>query len=344
MNNRKLEILLHIATWVTIMIWPLMFMNHGNGITPPQFVFMTISQLTLMIGFYTNYLWLAPRYFARGRRRFYFTFNICMILVMGISLHYCIEYTRMLFDPDARINEPGLSLAVIFTLRDMFNITVSVAIATTMKLSMLWKKAEDARRQAELKTLKSQINPHFLLNTLNNIYALTAFNTEKAQNAIQELSKLLRHILYDYEEPYTPLDDEVCFLQHYVNLMKIRLTDNVSVSFDTHITRAGIRVAPMIFISLVENAFKHGVSPTEPSFISINISADEEKIVCLIENSNNPKNQKDRSGHGVGLQQVEQRLRLLYPGRYEWTRGVNQEKNTYQSKIIIYDTKLCNNR
>lgn len=344
MNNKKTEILIHVAIWAVMFIWPLMFMNHGTGATPVQFLFMSIAQLTLMVAFYVNYLWLTPKYLQRGERQFYWMFNAVMILVMGIGLHYWIELTRSLFDPNYKTSTPGPFLSVVFTLRDMFNITISAAIATTIKLSMQWKEAEDARKLAELKTLRAQINPHFLLNTLNNIYALTAFDTSKAQSAIQELSKLLRHVLYDYEEQYTSMEDEIAFLQNYINLMKIRLTNNVEVTFDAKLnTPCNARVAPLIFISLIENAFKHGVSSTCPSFIHIVITADNKKIECDIENSNFPKSHNDHSGHGIGLQQVAQRLRLLYPGKYEWTKGVDKENKIYSSKIIIYDTKLRNN-
>ena len=105
-----------------------------------------------------------------------------------------------------------------------------------------------------------------------------------------------------------------------------------------------VRVAPLIFISLVENAFKHGVSPTEPSFISISMASDGDKIECEIKNSNHPKNSSDKSGHGIGLEQVARRLDLAYAGRYEWLRGVDNQNNVYFSKIIIYDTDLRDNR
>ena len=103
-------------------------------------------------------------------------------------------------------------------------------------------------------------------------------------------------------------------------------------------------MAPFIFISLVENAFKHGVSPTEPSFISISMVSDGDKIECEIKNSNHPKTSSDKSGHGIGLEQVARRLDLAYAGKYEWERGVDEDENTYYSIITIYDTELRDNR
>jgi len=345
MNKKRLEYLIHVAIWAVMFIWPLMFMNHGTGVSTVQMVFISVSQLLLMVVFYTNYLWLAPKHFACGDKRVFWMVNAAMILIIGLGWHYWMELSRHLFEQSPAPPVPSTFHNIVFTLRDMFNLVISAAIATTVRLAMQWQKAEDARRQAELKTLRSQINPHFLLNTLNNIYALTAFNTQRAQQAIQELSKLLRHVLYDSEDAFTQIGEEVEFLQHYINLMRIRLAGNVEVTFQTDIpTPCGAKIAPLIFISLVENAFKHGVSPTQPSFIHIYIAVNDNKIVCDIENSNFPKNSSDKSGHGIGLKQVGSRLSLLYPGKYEWKKGTNDEKTIYTSKITIYDTKLRNNR
>lgn len=326
-------------------IWPLMFMNHGNGVNAMQFLFMSMAQFTIMAVFYANYLWLTPKHFVKGDRMFFWLANVVMVVGLGIGLHYWMDMTQRFVERDSIPPGPdSVFLSVVFTLRDMFNLIIAAAIATLIRLAMQWQKAEDARRQAELKTLRSQINPHFLLNTLNNIYALTAFNTEKAQLAIQQLSKLLRHVLYDSEEQFTSVDNEVQFLQNYINLMKIRLASNVDVRFNVSLPNpCNARIAPLLFISLVENAFKHGVSPLQASFVHISISVDSEKIVCAIENSNFPKDSTDRSGHGIGLKQVASRLKLLYPGKYEWAKGPNKENTIYSSIITIYDTKLRNN-
>lgn len=118
---------------------------------------------------------------------------------------------------------------------------------------------------------------------------------------------------------------------------------NVDIQFETDISKpCNIQIAPLLFISLIENAFKHGVSTTQPSFIHIKISADSKEITCLIVNSNHPKNETDRSGHGIGLQQMEKRLELLYHGRYEWKKGTNKDNTIYLSSIKIYDTEMRN--
>lgn len=351
MSKKRIECLIHAAIWAVMFIWPLMFMNHGKGANLLQYVCMSVIQIGIMAVFYINYFWLTPKYFEKGPKKIFWIANIILIVGLTISLHYWIESTRGLFD-----NDPGdkqklpLMLHILFMLRDMFNLAIAAAIATALKLALRWQDSENARRQAEadrtkaeLKNLRSQINPHFLLNTLNNIYALTAFNTEKAQMAIQELSKLLRYILYDNDEPFVDLSKEVQFLNNYINLMRIRVSGKVDIQFHTDLPNpCNVKIAPLIFISLIENAFKHGISPTENSFIHIKISVLEGTLICDITNSNHPKDANDKSGHGIGLKQVASRLNLTYKNNYLWEYGLNQEKTIYTSKITIYDTKLCN--
>ena len=155
---------------------------------------------------------------------------------------------------------------------------------------------------------------------------------------------MLRHILYDYQQPAVPLADEVEFIQNYVKLMKLRLPDSVKVTFDVRASKSDITIAPMIFISLVENAFKHGVSPTEPSFVRIAIDADEDNIICDIRNSNQPKAASDHSGHGIGLQQIQRRLELAYFEHYTWTKEIVTNGKVYHSRIHITDWKESNSK
>lgn len=331
--NKRLEILIHIAIWIVIILLPLMFMNHGRGMSVSQFMLTTTVPLTFMAVFYIDYLWLTPRYFVTGHRTQFFVINTFIVILLGIALHLWMSLSHDMLGHNHR--EPPLILTVAFVIRDIVNLVIAAAIATLLHLALQWQTAEEARKEAELSNLRSQINPHFLLNTLNNIYALTAINTQKAQEAIQDLSKMLRHILYDYQRSEIELRDEVEFLKNYIRLMKLRQGPSVEVNTSFNITNEQQKVAPMIFISLVENAFKHGVKPAVPCTINITIQANDKQIVCDIVNSNHPKTSTDRSGHGVGLELVRRRLELAYKGRYEWTHGVNDNQKMYHSTITI---------
>ena len=338
--NRKLAGLCHLALWAYLFLSPLTFWR-GMSFNLEFYLMTCLQPLLLVVVFYLNYLVLTPKLFVAGKHRYDLLINVVMLTSFGIFIHFWMDYINHLYLPGYRpVVNPIATLSYIA--RDTLNLAIFASGATALALARRWytadqklKEAEAARVQAELSNMRNQINPHFLLNTLNNIYALTAFDTVKAQEAIQELSRMLRHILYDYQKPMVVLSDEVEFLQNYVNLMRIRLPESVDVSFKSTVTNPQIEVAPMLFISLVENAFKHGVSPSESSFIHIALEADDQQIALAISNSNYPKSATDHSGHGIGLQQVQRRLDLAYAKQYEWEHGPTADGRIYQSKIIL---------
>lgn len=347
--------LVHIGVWLLVFLSPLMFVHPGERIGFTSFIERIPWPLSLCIVFYVNYLFLAEQLY-KGKKFKFFAVNTAMILVLAIGSN---QWNMYVWRTNHQYKKPKKELFLkrplmfdtLMTLRNLFALSVVTALSTSIiyarKLTETEKarqEAEKAKTEAELSNLRSQINPHFLLNTLNNIYALTAFDQQNAQTAIMELSKMLRHILYDNQEKYVNMKDEAEFIHNYVNLMKLRLAGNVDIQENISLPDpCYVRVAPMILISLVENAFKHGISPTEKSFVHLNLVADNDKIVCHIVNSNHPKTQQDRSGHGIGLTLVRRRLDLAYPDKYEWEVSLNN-KNEYSSKITIYDTKLRNNR
>ena len=337
--NRHIAGLCHVALWAFLFLSPLTYWR-GTGIRFVQYLMYCMQPLMLMIIFYSNYLYLAPKFFVAGKHRYDLLINLVMITTFGIALHYWTDFANNLYGVHVRFDDAISDVTNI--LRDCLNFAIFAGGSTALALARKWftadqklQESETARAKAELYNLRSQINPHFLLNTLNNIYALTAINQERAQDAIQQLSKMLRHMLYDNQESSVALSDELQFLENYISLMKIRLTANVDVTFTHNVDVPGVRIAPLIFISLVENAFKHGISPTEQSFVHIEINATDHDINCRIENSNHPKSNQDRSGHGIGLNQVQRRLDLAYPHHYKWVKGTNEDGTIYTSAIHI---------
>ena len=344
--NKHIAGMCHIALWAFLFLSPLTYWR-GTGFNGLHYLMTCMQPLFLMIVFYLNYLVLAPKFFVEGKHRYDLLINVVLLTVLGVTLHYWMQYTNEMFNLHHMRRTYDLLGTISYIVRDSLNLAVFAAGATALALARQWvttdqklKDAEAARAQAELKNLRNQINPHFLLNTLNNIYALTAISAERAQEAIMELSKMLRHMLYEYQEPTVPLKEEVDFIRNYVSLMKLRMPAGVDVKFEINCNDCSLRISPMLIISLVENAFKHGISPTEPSFVHIQVFIDKPKqeVTFDIRNSNFPKTEEDRSGHGIGLQQVERRLQLIYPGKHIWEKGVTDDGKTYYSRITI-DTK-----
>lgn len=352
-------VLIHIVCWALVALPALVFVPEHALQTPWMYVLRLFFPLLLCAVFYLNYFWFVPNFFEKKRWWAYVCVNFAAILLFSFCMDCVMDIIRSM---DASVGPPphpkfermppNAGMAVMGFMKDVLPFVLSAALGTSLRLATRWQSAEELRKEmeiqkarAELNNLRSQINPHFLLNTLNNIYALISFDSDKAQKAVLSLSTLLRQMLYGGRGNATALREEVEFLRNYVELMQLRLNKNVSIDFQADIPAdRDVRVAPFIFISLVENAFKHGVSPVKPSFVSIRIASYGGKIECEIKNSNYPKADTDRSGHGIGLEQVAKRLDLAYSGKYEWSRGVDDETNTYYSKITIYDTELCDNR
>ena len=344
MNNKR-NLLIHVLCWGFVACMPLLF-GHSDDHWPRtlhHFLRSLGGTLTCALLFYINYLWLIPRLLFKERRRAFYLSNVLLVLAgMGLIYGWWLLNNHVMpaIDPSAGPRPPRLPMFFY----NIIMLALVVGLAIAVRMSQRWQHLEEARREAErsrteaeLTNLRNQLNPHFLLNTLNNIYALIAFDTDKAQHAVEELSRLLRHVLYDNQQSFVPLYKEVEFMNNYVELMRIRVTDHVHI--DTHIDIApddATPIAPLIFISLVENAFKHGIAPNGSGRIAIEMSQHDGDITCCITNSNHPKRGNDKSGSGIGLEQVGKRLELMYPGRYTWERGITDDKTMYFSKIVIY--------
>ena len=186
------------------------------------------------------------------------------------------------------------------------------------------KRLEKQNLEQQLEYLKYQINPHFFMNTLNNIHALVDIDPEKAKTTILELSKMMRFVLYEGNKQRVPLDREIAFLHNYIKLMKLRYTDKVRITVDTPEAVPNSEIPPLLFITFVENAFKHGVSYQQESFIDIKIEVGSQ-LSFTCSNSRIPK-EEDKHG-GVGLQNVKQRLDLIYGNSY--SLDISDQTDTY---------------
>lgn len=339
-------VLLHLTIWAALFLLPLTFIGNEE-MTLKKYALICVWPIMWAIAFYFNYFWNGPVNYVNGKYTKTLLINIVIVVGLALFLFVFMMLNKdTLYYPNVEFS-PNMKVMLFF--KDVYNLTLSTTLGCAIVMSRQWmlnenrrKEVEVIRREAELKSLKYQIQPHFLLNTLNNIYALTSFDQQKAQTAIKQFSELLQHQLYNNQEEFVDIRKEADFIHNYIDLMRMRLSNNVKVMEAMDIApQTEIYVSPMIFITLVENAFKHGVSASEECFISVNLQADKEKIVFEVENSNHPKDTKDKSGHGIGLAMLKQKLDIIYPKLYEWNKGLTAN-NTYTSKLIIYDTKLRN--
>ena len=337
---------LHLLCWSVLIVVPIFFHSSSDDwvVIFNRYLRWLGNPLAYLLIFYVNYLWLVPRFLLKKRDWKMFVLINLFVLAAGLLVmdvwHWCAVQWLPEVNPDAP-KRPTFRFPRYFWA--ILTHILIIALAVAVRMIQRWqhveevrKDAEAARAEAELSNLRNQLNPHFLLNTLNNIYALIAFDQEKAQMAVGELSKLLRHVLYENQQDFVPLCKEADFMRNYIELMKIRVTDNVKI--DAHINiqpNDSTPVAPLIFISLIENAFKHGISPQGTGHIQVDLSQTDGDISCEITNTCYPKRENDKSGSGIGLEQVSRRLELMYPDRYTWEKGTTPDGKQYYSKITI---------
>lgn len=211
-----------------------------------------------------------------------------------------------------------------------FNLTIKLFIKS-LRDEEVMKDLEHQKLESELQYLKYQLNPHFFMNTLNNIHALIDIDSRKAKTSIIELSKLMRYVLYESNKDYIELTKEITFLQNYIELMRLRFTESLNIQTDFPLIVPEVKIPPLLLISLLENTFKHGVSYREASFIHICLKIDDGSLIFKCSNSKH-RTKKDEH-HGVGLENVKKRLQLLFGNNYTYT--VNENENEYNVSLNI---------
>ena len=202
----------------------------------------------------------------------------------------------------------------------------------TRQIRQQLKDEQAKHTEAELAWLKNQINPHFLFNTLNNISSLTQIDPDAAQDAIAQLSDLLRYAMYETNKKTVPISGEVEFMRNYISLMKLRCNEKTEVKTTFDIAQ-DVEIAPLLFISLIENAFKHGVSSSRSSMIDIHLEQEDGSIAFACDNTNYPKDDADRSGSGIGIENTRRRLDLMYADHYSWQQWL--EDDIYHVRVTL---------
>ena len=273
------------------------------------------SGITIAV-FYLNYFILIPYTLVRNHQRWKFLgWNVLVVLGADVMIWFIF---RVLSHPH---NHTASLAWLSYIFRDTIMIILAISLAVALKLSGRWREVEEkhrkllaVRNQSELDSLRSHLNPHFLFNTLNTIYALIAVSPEKAQNAVHKLSALLRYVVY--ENPRKVLvDNEVQFVENYVELMRMRMGNRpVELVVDRHGDES-TEIAPLIFVTLVENAFKHGNTSNNMHPIKVMIKSDGTSLMCSTENYTDESNMAENGNGGVGLVNLRRRLELLYGSR-----------------------------
>ncbi len=335
---RRLKNAGHVLFWLASLGFALtafyVVSEHKLGLTPEIIASAVILNLGFAFAVYANFYLLIPRFLKKKNYIFYIFWliiTLCASSVLIISLFFITKkqaFSQHLFSTH------------FFTSLAYVGITSLAKFLTDwielQDISLRYHKVEREKLEAELNTLKAQINPHFLFNSLNNIYSLSLVQSEKTPKLILKLSDLMRHVLYESRENFIPLKKEIEFVRNFIELQRIRLNEKTDIQFQVEGEVSNQLIIPLIFEPFIDNAFKHGTkSLSENPFIHIQIKIEKENLHFSVSNSCDEfEPEKNDTAHGIGLRNVQQRLAYLYKND-EYDLDIRKKENIFMVRLII---------
>ena len=323
-----------VAVWALVLFaMPLATFLSTQDVNATRTSFYVVWGLFLapLVVYFANFYLLGPYLFFKRRYWLFVLINLGLILGLN-SQFFMVYYYRNnipnMPEMDANMWIGFFSGFLMFLVLNCVIVAVAIGIRhfiRTRQIRQQLKEEKAKNTEAELAWLKNQINPHFLFNTLNNISSLTQIDPDAAQDAIAQLSDLLRYAMYETNKKTVPIQGEVEFMRNYISLMKLRCNEKTEVNCQLSIVNYQLNIAPLLFISLIENAFKHGVSSSRSSTIDISLEQKDNSVVFTCDNTNYPKDDADRSGSGIGLENTRRRLDLMYANRYTWQQWLEND-------------------
>ena len=344
-KQTKQETIIYTIVWIMLFLSPLVSLLFGHEDASRDTTWVMRSLLdswTSLLAFFIVFLIhnhvLAPIIVKHKRVKLYLV--SCIVVVTIFQFAQCAHRPNgapLISAPTSEMPPPppppqghppidryGLSMFIIVILMIGANLGVKSYFQSEEEKKHLAKLREQSLKQ-ELDYLRYQINPHFIMNTLNNIHALVDIDPEQAKDSIVDMSRMMRYLLYDSEKQFVSLNKTIAFLKKYLNLMKLRYTDQVAVDLDVpESCPEDVVTAPLVFVPFVENAFKHGVAYDKPSTINIDI---ERKDGRLLFHCRNTKSGVKHEYGGVGLNNVTKRLELIYGNDY--SLDITDDDDTY---------------
>jgi len=364
-QTKSIEILVSCLIWFGIFAFPFFTDRELGEVNWNKVTGEWIRSLSFLLLFVLNILYLVPKYLFHKKYLIYISLTILAILSLigvGFILRHYLAPPAPLSMPKMEIG-PGLppmelsskmhpigfrapelpqqkSIFMIFADNLIIGFLV-IGISTALKMVTKWINEEDRRKDVEKEQLKTelallrhQVSPHFFMNTLNNIHALVDIDTEIAKDAIIRLSTLMRYLLYDTAHGHTSLKKEIDFIESYITLMKLRFSKEVNINVELPLQIPDIQIPPMLYISFIENAFKHGVSYQHPSFVFFKMEIKNKQLLCVVRNSKQKnKEALDKKHSGIGLTNIKKSLALLFDDEYS-LEIIDNEK-AYEIQLSI---------
>ena len=338
-NHPWLRVLQHLTFWVLSYFVFLHLFKMGHQAEKIDYIYTALFHASLLPAVYINLEWLLPRL---AKKRSWVLY--AALLIALIVLFSWINY--MFFQSWSSTVLPDYFFISYFTLTEVsFFFITYIGLTSLIKLSRSWFVVNELERrlletekekvQIELKALRSQINPHFFFNTLNSIYSMALEKDERLPATVLQLSDLMRYFLYESRGDLVPLDKEIMMLKDYISLQRLRSPETLQTIVDIQGNAAPWKIAPMLLITFVENAFKHGAKGnTGKTFVHLSLKIEGNELNFRLENNAGAATEVPPAEQaGVGLENVNRRLQLLYPGRYTLHTGRHQNSFTVQLRL-----------
>ena len=375
-NFKVLEISIFSMIWLGIFSIPFFQNRMFNIVDWSKVTGEWIKMFSFLVIFILNTYIFVPKILFKKK---YLTY-IAITLTAVIAIIGIIIAIQTLIDPDQALSMPRMDLgpgmppmelgkkmpppmgfrapeqpetkSIFMNFTDNLIISILVVAAgISFKMMTQWLNEEDRRKdmekeqlRTEIALLRHQVSPHFFMNTLNNIHALVDINTETAKDAIIRLSTLMRYLLYDTAHGQTSLKKEIEFIESYITLMQLRFSEKVKITIDVPKIIPDIQIPPMLFISFLENAFKHGVSYQTSSFVNFSLKIEDEQLTCEIKNSKQKVRENfDKSYSGIGLTNIRKSLELLFAKDYSLNIIENEKTFEVLLTIPVYENKMFSN-
>jgi hypothetical protein len=355
-HSKWISFTLHAIGWVIVILIPLYLNSTFGGGDLRRLYEFYLHAFSYAIIFYVGYLWLVPSFFVQRKYLIY----IAILLGLVISTHFISNFIERVYLYDPIDGEKFREAMKMLTGKDepprgpnafgfinhffssllLSGFAVGLGLMDELKHNeKKQKELEKEKLNSELAFLKNQVSPHFFFNTLNNIYSLIGIDGPTAQDSVLKLSKLMRYLLYESEHGETRMSSEIEFMNNYIDLMKLRLSPKVKLQIDFPQDFPDFPIAPLLFVPFIENAFKHGVSYREQSFIHIWMKIHQDQIIFVSENSIGKSTQSEDIQHsGIGLENVKKRLALLFQGQHELK--IENTETVFRVELTIQKTPI----
>ena len=342
--HRNRVFLLHLSFWCVYLsfnLYQITVFQRARGIAWGElFMSATVQLIFTMLIAYLNYFYTWPRFLnSKNIWKYIAEFSIPFALLITARVHL----HRYLIDGYTHQNNYFYSS---FFIVQVTAVTLFIVLFVGMlRFAVDWfefearkKEVENERLIAELNFLKAQINPHFLFNTLNNLYYLAYTKSENTTEVIAKLSQMMRYMIYDSNHPRVLLSKEIEYMQNYISLERLRLNNQIPIDFKIEGNTENVWIAPLIFITFLENAFKHGVSNNNSkAWVNISIKLQGSECIYIVENSKIPGVANNAEKSGIGLQNVKRRLELSYPNQYKIKINDNPDVYFVQLDLTLSD-------